>query len=113
VCLKVKGLNKLPSKTGLHRAAKRIEAVADRIVPFSRFSTPSGEGIKFHVIQVVRLLIKAYGREEAATHRSIEICSSADAAPITKSVGALTQAGSFCERPWCNKPVYQAASMLE
>jgi hypothetical protein len=51
----------LPSKTDLHRAAKRIEAVHDGIVPFSRFYTPSGEGIKFHVIQVVILLIKAYG----------------------------------------------------
>jgi hypothetical protein len=82
----------------LHRAAKRIEAVADGIVPFSRFSTPSGEGIKFHVIQVVRLLIKSYGLEEATKHRSIEICSSADAAPITKSVGALTQGLSVNDR---------------
>jgi hypothetical protein len=48
----------LPSKTNLHRAAKIIEAVADGIVPLSRFSTPSGKGIKFHVIQFVRLLIK-------------------------------------------------------
>jgi hypothetical protein len=53
----------LPSKTDLNRAAKRIEAVADGIVLFSRFSTPSGEGIKFHVIQVVRLLTKKYGLE--------------------------------------------------
>jgi hypothetical protein len=75
VCLKVND-----------RAAKRIEAVADEIVPFSRFSTPSGEGIKFHVIQVVRLLIKLYGLEEAAKHRSIEICSSADAAPFVGNV---------------------------
>jgi hypothetical protein len=43
----------LPSKTDLHRVAKRIEAVADGIVPFSRFSTPSGEGIKFNVIQIL------------------------------------------------------------
>jgi hypothetical protein len=63
----------------------------------ARFSTPSGEGIKFHVIRVVRLLITSYGLEEAAKHRSIDICSSADAAPITKSVGALTQGLSVNE----------------
>jgi hypothetical protein len=89
---------KLPSKTDLHRAVKRIEAVADGIVTFSRFSTPSGEGIKFHVIQVVELLIKSYGLEEYAKHRSIEICSSADAASITNSVGALTQGLSVNDR---------------
>jgi hypothetical protein len=79
------------SKTDLYRAEKRIEAVADGIVPISRLSTPSGEGIKFNVIHVVRLLIKAHGLEDAAKHRPIEICSSDDAAPITKSVGALAQ----------------------
>jgi hypothetical protein len=73
-----------PSKTDLHCAAKRMEAVADGIVLFSRFSAPSREGIKFNVIQVVIILMKVYGLEEAATHRLIEICSSADAAPITK-----------------------------
>jgi hypothetical protein len=100
----------LLSKTDLHRAAKRIEAVSDGIVPFSRFSTPSGEGIKFNVIRVVRLLIKAYGLEEAAKHISIEIRSSVDAVPITKSVGALTQGLSvndcgaispYTKRPLC------------
>jgi hypothetical protein len=86
-----------PSKTDLRRAAKRIEAVADGIFPLSQFCTPFREGIKFNVIQVMRLLIKAYGLEEAAKHISIKICSSADAAPITKSVGALTQGLSvFC-----------------
>jgi hypothetical protein len=79
----------LPSKTDLHRATKIIEAVADGIVPFSRFSTPSGEGIKFNVIQIVRLLIKAYMPEEAAKLISIEIYSSSDVSPIKKSVGAL------------------------
>jgi hypothetical protein len=73
-------------KTGLYHAAKRIEAVADGIVLFTRFSTPSGEGIKFNMIHVVRLLIKAYGREEAAKHRLIKICSSDGVVPITKSV---------------------------
>jgi hypothetical protein len=100
----------LPSKTNFHRAAKRIEDVADGIVTFSQFSIPSGEGIKFHVIQVVRLLIKAYGLEETAKHRSIEICISTDAAPITKSVGALTQVlyvndrgtiSPYTKRPLC------------
>jgi hypothetical protein len=99
----------LPSKTDLHRTAKRIEAVADGSVPFSRFSTPSGEGIMFHVIQIVRLLIKSYGLEEAAKHRSIEICRSADAAPITKSVGALTQGLSVnyrgAIRPYTKRPL--------
>jgi hypothetical protein len=99
----------LPSKTDLHRAAKRIEAVADGIVPFSRFSTPSGEGIKFHVIQVVRLLITVYGLEEAAKHRSIEICRSAYSAPITKSVGAMNQGLSVNDRgaisPYTKRPL--------
>jgi hypothetical protein len=99
----------LPSKTDLHCAAKRIEAVADGLVSFSPFSTPSGEGIKFHVIQVVRLFIKSNGLEEAAKHRSIEICSSDDAAPITKSVVALTQGLSVNDRgaisPYAKRPL--------
>jgi hypothetical protein len=80
-----------PSKTDLYRAGKIIEAAADGIVTFMRFSTPSGEGIQFNVIHAVRLLIKAYGFEEAAKHRSIEICSSANTTPIAKSLGAPTQ----------------------
>jgi hypothetical protein len=82
----------------LYHTAKIIEAVADGIVPFARLSTPSGEGISFNVICVVRMLIKAYGLEEDIKHRPIEICSSADAAPITKSVGALTQGLSANDR---------------
>jgi hypothetical protein len=54
-----------------------------------RFSTPSGEGIQFNMIHVMMLLIKVYGLEEYAKHRPISICSSADAAPIKKLVGAL------------------------
>jgi hypothetical protein len=99
----------LLSKTDLHRAAKRIQAVADGIVPFSRFSTPSREGIKFNVIQVVILLIKSCGLEEAAKHRLIDICSSADVAPITKSVGGLTQGLSVNDRgaisPYTKRPL--------
>jgi hypothetical protein len=61
-------------------------------------------------MQVVRLLIKLYGLEEAAKHKSIEIFSSADAAPITKSAGAQTQGISvndhgamslYTKRPLC------------
>jgi hypothetical protein len=99
----------LPSKTNLYCAAKGIKAVADGIVPFARFSTPSGEGIKFNVIHVVRLLIKADGLEEAAKHIPIEICSSADAATITKSVGALTQGLSMNDHgaisPYTRRPL--------
>jgi hypothetical protein len=80
----------LPSKTYLYRAIKGIEYASDGIVPFTRFSTPSVEEIKLQ--------------------RPIEICSSADAAPITKSVGALTQGISvndlgaispYTRRPLC------------
>jgi hypothetical protein len=100
----------LPPETDLYCASKRIEAVAEWIVPFMIFLTPSGEGIKFNVIHVVRLLIKSYGFEDDANHRSIENWSSADAAPIMKSVGALTQGLSvnecgaislYTKRPLC------------
>jgi hypothetical protein len=40
-----------------------IEAMADEIIPVTKFSTPSGEGFKFmHVNAVVGLLVKAYVR---------------------------------------------------
>jgi hypothetical protein len=81
----------LPSKTDLYRAAKRIEAAAGGSILFTIFSTPSGEGIKCNVIHVVRLMIKSYGLEEATKHRPIKIWSSADAATITNSAGALVQ----------------------
>jgi hypothetical protein len=76
----------LPSNTDIYIAAKRKEYIVCDIVPYTRFVTPLGEGIKFYTIKVVILLIKAYGLEEAAKHIPIEVCSSADAAPITKLV---------------------------
>jgi hypothetical protein len=88
----------LPSRTDLYRTAKPKEAVAHDIVPYTRFSTPAGEGIKFGTIKVILVLIKSYGLEEVAKHRPIEVCSSADAAPVTKSVGVLTQGISFNDR---------------
>jgi hypothetical protein len=80
----------LPSTSNLHRAANHIEEFADEIVPVTIFSTPSGKGFTFSDLHaVVHLLIGAYDILEVATYRLIEICSSSDAAPITKSIGAL------------------------
>jgi hypothetical protein len=89
--------------------AKSIEAVDHSIVPYTRFSTPTGEGVTFDTIKIIRLLIKYYGLEDAATHIPIGVCIYSDDVPVTKSMGVLTQGISFNDAgaisPWKNRPL--------
>jgi hypothetical protein len=46
---------------------------------------------------VIQLLIKVYGLEGTAKERNIEVCSSVDAAPINKTISALTKGINMME----------------
>jgi hypothetical protein len=80
----------LPSKSDLQRTANRIETISEMIIQMTQFNNASGEGVRFENVEaVIALLIKVYGLHEADKKHPIEISSSADAAPVTKTLTAL------------------------
>jgi hypothetical protein len=106
----------LPSKSDLTRTSKRIETVVDGIIPTTQFHTASGEEIKFdNVAAVIGLLFKVYGLEEAAKVRPVVISSAADAAPVTKTLTALTQGIAVTDMgaisPWTGRPLCLSAML--
>jgi hypothetical protein len=63
--------------SSLYQSTKNIGEIPDDII------------IKFDIIGVIRFLRKSYGVEETSIDQPLEVCSSVDAVPTTKSVGAL------------------------
>jgi hypothetical protein len=81
----------LPSKSVLVNTSKLVEECANEIVPIDLFSMEEGEGVAFNDVPAVfKLLITSYGLDEAAKVRLIERSTGVNAAPITKSEGAIT-----------------------
>jgi hypothetical protein len=71
---------------------KQLEQEGDRICPFKRISTPSGEGIEFDYTKVTRLIIDAFALGEAGKERSVNVSASIDAARVTNNL-SQTAAG--------------------
>jgi hypothetical protein len=81
----------LPFKSALVVIAKVVEEWANEFIPIDKFSTEEGEGVLFRDIPaVMKMLVKAYGLEDAANIRSVEFATCVDAALVNKAAGALT-----------------------
>jgi hypothetical protein len=70
----------------LQRVADALEAEAATICPFNRIQTEYGEGIEFDYAKVTRQVINAFGLEEEAKTRPINISASIDASRVTKNI---------------------------
>ena len=81
----------LPCAANLKRAAKILEREADKVIPLTQSVTSSGaESVSLDPTAVLQHLLKAYGIEDKAKIRSIEIVLALDAANLTKYLSHTT-----------------------
>lgn len=93
----------LPSKSSILRAARKVEANADALCPFTMIgrafdesSTDDvGEGFEFDVLKTTKTLFEAFGLMEDAKHRSVELGLTSDGAQLTHTLSHVTAGLKF------------------
>lgn len=93
----------LPSKSSILRVARKVEANADALCPFTMigraFDDSSndevGEGFEFDVLKTTKTLFEAFGLMEDAKHRSVELGLTSDCAQLTHTLSHVTAGLKF------------------
>ena len=101
----------LPTPACLQKVAQILEREGDRLCPYEIIHTDFGEGIEFDYGKATRLVINAFGLEEQAKERSINVSASIDAARVTKNI-CHTSAGFKMSDPQGCDPLKSMRSFL-
>lgn len=107
------GRGSLPSKSTILRAARKLEAAALDICPFTMIGQtfqrdsqnelneteddddPIGEGFEFDAVKVTETLFKAFGLIDEAKRRSVELGLTSDGAQLTNSLSHVAAGLKF------------------
>ena len=110
------GRGSLPSKSTILRCARKLEAAAEELCPFTMIgrtfqeeSTPEpepslmtdednsivGEGFEFDTVKVTETLFRAFGLMDEAKQRSVELGLASDGAQLTNTVSHVAAGLKF------------------
>jgi hypothetical protein len=80
----------IPSPATLRRCARKVEALADDIIPIEKFLSPQGEGIKFENMgKVLEIIHKAFGLTEIGKERALEVAITTDGSMLAHLINLV------------------------
>ncbi|KAI2511868.1 hypothetical protein MHU86_2600 [Fragilaria crotonensis] len=106
----------LPSKSTILRAARMLEAEAERFCPFSMIGqtfqgvdknnlndgNDIGEGFEFDAIKVTKTLFEAFGLMEVAKRRAVDLALTSDGAQLTNTISHVAAGLKFNDMAICD-----------
>lgn len=106
----------LPSKSTILRAARMLEAEAERFCPFSMIGqtfqgvdknnlddgNDIGEGFEFDAIKDTKTLFEAFGLMEVAKRRAVDLALMSDGAQLTNTISHVAARLKFNDMAICD-----------